>query len=184
MKQYITIEDLMELDDYKRDRLNDLWVPKKHDLAAAFLCKDAENNEYDIFEFVIGQVIIGEARSGYHMTLMNLEGIRSWGAATQDSPEEDGEEAPAEEEFSEEDFCFEYERPDVYSKSDCLPLLNIGQMLELLKKCGYGNGSFYASIGNDGGGVGREINDYESYGLDYEDEELCNALWSAVKEVL
>lgn len=185
MKQYITLEDLMELTQYQRDRLNDLWMPKKYDLAAAFLCKDAENNEYDIFEFVIGHVNIGETRSGYHMTLMNLESIRSWGSAAEETSEETSEEISDEDEFNEEDFCFEYERPDVYSKNDCLPLLNIGQMLEMLKKCGYGNGSLYANIADDSrNGVGREIMQYEEYGMDYENEELCDALWNAIKEVL
>jgi len=186
MKQHITLQDLAELSDYQRDRLNSLWMPQKYDLAAAFLCKDAESNEYDIFEFVVGNISISEGRSGCHMTLMNLEAIRSWGAEI----EEASYEAAALEEFCEdetveEDFYFEYERPDVYSKSDCLPLLNIGQMLELLKRCGYGEGNFYASLQKDGrNGVGREIADYESYGMDYENVELCDALWMAVKEIL
>lgn len=185
MKQHITVEELMELAPYQRDRLNDLWIPRKYDLAAAFICKDAENNEYDIFEYVIGHVNVEESRSGYHMTLVNMESIRSLVSAQEEANDESINVDPAEDEFKEEDFCFEYERPDIYSKNDCLPLLNIGQMLEILKKCGYGNGKFYTNIDSDGKtGIGREIAEYESYGMDYENEELCNALWSAVKEVL
>lgn len=183
MKQHITVENLMELTEYQRDRLNDLWTPQKYDLAAGFLCKDAENNEYDIFEFVIGNVNIGETRSGYYMTIMNLEALRSWG--TQEDTEGNEEEADMEE-YNEEDFIFEYERPDIYSKGDCMPLLGIGQMIEILNKCGYGNGNFYINFQKetDGYGVGRNIEEYIDFGTDYNGEELCDALWEAVKEVL
>ncbi len=105
MKQHITIENLMELTEYQKDRLNDLWTPQRYDLAAGFLCKDVENNEYDIFEFVIGHVNIGETRSGYYMTLMNLEALRGWG--NQEQTEVDEEEIDTEE-YNEEDFIFEY----------------------------------------------------------------------------
>jgi hypothetical protein len=185
MKQNITIENLMELTEYQKDRLNDLWIPKKYDLAAGILCKDAENNEYDVFEFVIGRVNIRETRSGYHMTLMNLEALRSWG--DQEDTEEEEEEVEVDmEEYNEEDFMFEYERPDVYGKGDCMPLLSIGQMLEFLSKCGYGNGNFYVNCQKEtnGWGVGRDIEQYIDFGTDQNGEELCDALWAAVKEAL
>jgi hypothetical protein len=187
MKQYITIEDLNGLNSYQRDRLNDIWIPQRYDLAAGYLCTDAENNKYDIFEFVIGHVNITEGRAGYHMTLVNLEAMKGWGAA---SGKEEEEEAASEEvnfdDFDEEDFSFEYERPDVYGKSDCMPLLNIGQMLELLAKCGYGNGNFYASLdkGNNEYGVGRDAAQFIDFGMDFKGDELCDALWAAVKEAL
>ncbi len=183
MKQCITLEDIKELTEYQRDRLNDLWTPRRYDLAAAFLCKDAENNEYDIFEFVIGHVNIGETRSGYYMTLMNLEALRTWrdqGDAAETEEEVDMEE------YNEEDFIFEYERPDVYSKGDCLPLLNIGQMLEILQKCQYGKNGFYVNLSKAANGfsLGKDIEQYIDYGTDYDGEELCDVLWTAVKEVL
>ncbi|KUO69305.1 MAG: hypothetical protein APF77_16055 [Clostridia bacterium BRH_c25] len=181
MKHHITIENLMELSEYQRDRLNDLWTPQRYDLAAGFLCKDAENNEYDVFEFVLGHVSIKETGSGYYMTLMNLEALRSWGAQ-----EDTAEEEADMEEYSEEDFIFEYERPDVYSKGDCMPLLNIGQMLEILNKCGYGGGNFYVNFrkGNNDWAIGRDIEQYIDYGTDYNEEELCDVLWTAVKEAI
>lgn len=182
MKQHITIENLMELTEYQRDRLNSLWIPQQYDLAAGFLCKDAENNEMDIFEFVIGHVNIGEKRAGYYMTLMNLEALRNWGIQEDETKEETNEE----EEYNEEDFTFEYERPDIYSKGDCLPLLSIGQMIEILNKCGYGKGSFYINYQKETNGyaVGRDIEQYIDFGTDYNEEELCDALWTAVKETL
>lgn len=184
MKQHITIENLMELNEYQRDRLNDLWIPQRFDLAAGFLCKDAENNEYDIFEFVIGHLNIGEARYGYNMTFMNLEALRGWANHEQNAQEE--EEQIDLEEYNEEDFVFEYERPDIYNKTDCLPLLNIGQMMEILKKCGYGNGSFYANFRKDTNSceIGRDIEQYVDFGTDHNGEELCDILWAAVKEAL
>lgn len=183
MKQHITVENLMELNEYQRDRLNDLWTPEKYDLAAGFLCKDAENNEFDIFEFVVGHVNIRETRSGYYITLMNLEALRVWG--NQADAGETEEEVDMEE-YNEEDFIFEYERPDMYGKGDCLPLLNIGQMLEILQKCDYGKGSFYVNLGKDTNGcdVGRAVEQYVDFGPDYNEQELCDALWAAVKEAL
>jgi len=182
MKQHITVENLMELNEYQRDRLNSLWNPGRYDLAVGFLCKDAENNEYDIFPFVIGHMSIIETRSGYSMTLMNLEALRGWRAQEEEAQEETG----AEEEFSEEDFIYEYERPDIYNKEDCLPLLNIGQMIEILNKCAYGKGSFYINLLKDpmDCSIGRNIEEYIDYGTDYSGEELCDVLWTAIKEAL
>ena len=182
IKNYITLEDLSELNEFQRNRLRSLWIPKKYDLAAGFLCKDAESNEYDIFEFVVGHVNIAETRSGYSMTLVNIEAIRGLSVK-----EGEGQEAADEEtEYCEEDFIFEYERPDIYCKEDCLPLFNIGQMLEILNKCGYGNGDFYVSFMRNTKEceIGRDIEQYIDYGPDYIGEELCDVLWTAVKEIL
>jgi len=73
---------------------------------------------------------------------------------------------------------------ELYTKGDCLPLLNIGQMIELLEE----------------GKMATEIIDIKSprglfntyfvwYGngdfpKKYEANELCNALWQAVKQIL
>lgn len=186
MKQRITLEDLTGLTEYQRDRLNDLWEPQRYDVAAGFLCMDAENNKYDIFEFVVGHVNIREARAGYHMTLINLEALRSMKEQEEAAEEEENAEEVNFDEFDEEDFTFEYERPDIYNKSDCIPLLTIGQMFEILKKCGYGNGSFYADFDKDRNeaGVGRDIEQFIDFGMDFTGEELCNALWEAVKDTL
>ncbi|HYE83045.1 MAG TPA: hypothetical protein VEG39_12885 [Clostridia bacterium] len=185
MNQRITIENLLELSEYQRDRLRDLWIPQIYDLASGFLCKDAENNKYDIFEFTIGHVSIRETGRGYHMTLVNLEALRSLRAQEDTAIEEESEEVNMEE-FTEEDFTFEYERPDIYSKSDCMPLLSIGQMFEILNKCGYGSGNFYVNQRkeNNDWGIGRDIEQYIDYGADYNEKELCDTLWTALKEIL
>lgn len=188
MKQRITIEDLTDLSKYQRDRLNELWTPQRYDLAAGFLCMDAETNKYDVFEFVIGHVNIRETRSGYYMTLINLEalrGLRDQGD-TATGEEENIEEEVDIDEYNEEDFVFEYERPDIYSKGDCMPLLSIGQMFEILNKCGYGNGNFYTNFNKAKNeyGIGKDIEQFIDYGTDFNDEELCDALWGAVKEML
>lgn len=182
MKQRITIENLMELTEYQRDRLNEFWVPQRFDTAVGFLCKDAESNEYDIFEFVIGHVILRESRAGYSMTLINLEALREL-KKQEEAPEEEEVDM---EEFFEEDFVFEYQRPDLYSKADCLPLLSIGQMLEILNKCGYGNGNFYVNFRKDNKKceIGRDIEQYQDLGIDNNGEELCDILWNTLKEIL
>jgi hypothetical protein len=58
MKQHITIEDLSQLSSGQKERLRYLWVPKKYDLAYAEICKNAQYDEYDKYEFVIGRVDI------------------------------------------------------------------------------------------------------------------------------
>jgi len=56
-----------------------------------------------------------------------------------------------------------------------LPLLNIGQMIELLPLCYSGEGKYWTST------------DYDKpshFGIWWEGEELCDALWKEVKEEL
>jgi hypothetical protein len=59
-------------------------------------------------------------------------------------------------------------------------------MIEMLNKCGYGKGSFYINYQKETNGyaVGRDIEQYIDFGTDYNGEELCDVLWTAVKEAL
>jgi hypothetical protein len=63
------------------------------------------------------------------------------------------------------------EECDTYNKDDCLPLLSIGQMIELLVNTGIKH--------HDCGWISAWNVD-----IDFEGKELCDALWQAVKAVL
>ncbi len=191
MKQRITIDNLLELSPSQKDRLNSIWIPDVYDLAAAYICRDAENEIYDIIEFVIGDIILQEAygRKFVNITLRNIKSMYD------DDNTADDEELPNEEaeyELQNLDIDLENVHMDFVNKNDCLPLLNIGQMMKILKEQGYGSGSFYIDINsnndinsdNQNCGLGREITQFLSYGRDFEGIEICDALWDAVKAVL
>jgi hypothetical protein len=62
-----------------------------------------------------------------------------------------------------------------------LPLLSIGQMIELLHTKSI---SVYGGIVGNKAGVGASPGDYFYEGFDYEAEELTDALWEAVKRTI
>jgi hypothetical protein len=90
------------------------------------------------------------------------------------------------EENDDEELTFEYSEPDQYfSKEDCLPVLNIGQMIEMLSRVKYGQDGFSIFlpparkiVGDSGSKV---VNSTE---MEFEEEELCDALWNALVEFL
>ncbi len=105
----------------------------------------------------------------------------------EDDINDDFDEEDINDDFDEDDeFDFNYSEPDQYfGKADCLPLLSIGQMIEMLNSLKFGNDGFHISIpsskrliGDPGCTVTNRVE------LEYEEEELCDALWSALKEHL
>lgn len=110
-------------------------------------------------------------------------------ANSPDSPQND--EASDEEDYYEDDgetedgFEMEYTRPGFFNKEDCIPLLNIGQIIELLQRFDYGNGDFYliASTGEVGCEMGKNASTWEDY-RNYESRELCDVLWELLKAAL
>ncbi|OPZ86178.1 MAG: hypothetical protein BWY74_03719 [Firmicutes bacterium ADurb.Bin419] len=142
MKRNITKEDIAALNDSQKVSLRELWLPEKYDLAIAYICKNAETEEYDEIDFVVGDIHLYHN----HITLIDIRRPRN---EKDDALEEDDESSTLsadddqsselEEEFesidsddSEDevfdedlDFEFAYERPTTFSKEDCLPLLSI-----------------------------------------------------------
>jgi hypothetical protein len=78
--------------------------------------------------------------------------------------------------------CLISEKPETFKKKQRFPLLTIGQMIEFLDEqdkilcIDYGS-SYVSEMGQTNW---RVIFDESQY----EDDELCDALWEAVKEVL
>ncbi|MFZ5354894.1 MAG: hypothetical protein ACOZCL_19510 [Bacillota bacterium] len=184
MKQHITVDDLLQLDASQRDALNNLWLPELYDLAVAYVCRDAENDVYDLVEVVVGEIIVQQSygKKFYNITIRNLKGMSD----VKPDENESFEDEEVDFEADEESFELIDTVPEYFNKNDCMPILNIGQMIRILRDNGYGEGSFYLDIKNkeDISGVGREITQYVSYGRDFESNELCDALWEAVKTLL
>lgn len=98
------------------------------------------------------------------------------------NPEEEESEG---EECGDEDFEFDYEQPGAFNKEDCVPLLNIGQMIEILQRYNFGKYDFYLvantyEIGCELGKTNTAWNNRQ----DWEPGELCDVLWESVKAIL
>ncbi|NLN65678.1 MAG: hypothetical protein GX144_09780 [Clostridiaceae bacterium] len=173
MKQFITPEQLLMLNNAQKVNLLDMWLPQVNTLAMARVCTDVINDEYDNIVFVIGEVLVTEG----HGNLV----LRRYKLLDESSFEENDELSENKEEFEPE-----YIEPGQYfSKEDCLPVFSIGQLIELLNRVRYGQDGFQISIPP----IRRMIGDkgftvINSNELEYEEEELCDILWNALVECL
>ena len=210
MKMHITLEDLAQLTENQKLRLSELWKPEKYDLAAASVCKDAENEEYDVFEFVVGNAFLDTYKRVFLMDIKapdidinesdadeseisenvenSTEDVSTFGSAlkSMESPFMDEEETAENDEDFEPEFETDYTRPTCFNKGECCPLLNIGQMIELLQRKNFGEGDFYmtASTADVGCELGKNAASWDRYGSDYEGKELCDVLWALTKTIL
>ena len=184
MKQHITPEDLLKLNGSQVLNLRDMWMPKPNTMAMARICKDVINDEYDTIVFVIGEVIVQE-----HSTRLVLRRLVPAGDIDMDQdlelPEGNGDDMELSEGNGDEEFSFEYSEPDqFFSKDDCLPVLNIGQIIEMLNHVKW-PGRFLdiypARKKNVGDSGSKVVNSTE---MEFEEEELCDALWNALVEFL
>lgn len=173
MKQHITPEQLLALSEGQKANLLDLWMPEANTMAMARICKDVINDEYDNIIFVIGEILVEEGRGDLMLRRYKLLDD-SFFEENKDLFENEGE------------FELEYSEPEQYfSKKDCLPVLSIGEMIALLNKIKYGQDGFDISIPpqrrivGDKGFVVVGTNE-----LEYEEDELCDALWNVLVEQL
>lgn len=206
MKRNITKEDLATLSDSQKVSLRELWLPEKYDLAVAYICKNAETEEYDEIEFVVGNLLLHHN----HITLIDIrrpkdekdedvDGESSLKSSVfnndanesdLDEEEEENEdeiEEELDEDFSDEDFEFAYEQPTTFSKEDCLPLLSITQMIEILDRKNFKDVNFYLSTSYDDKAceIGNTNSALEDYGNTHDESaELCDVLWEIIKQLL
>ncbi len=209
MKLMITQKQLDELSSEQKQNLCDLWIPNLYDAAVATVCVDAAEEKYGQITFVIGGITI---LKNYNLLLFDLKYLpeqkirilqdnnsesndsdnidENNEIENDESPEmnvNDEEEDDIEGDFSfDEDFSFEFQRPESFSKQECLPLLNIGQMLDILSRKNFGQCNFSLSVAID--------EDYIEIAKDNfvqddaiensENIELCDVLWKAVKALL
>lgn len=91
------------------------------------------------------------------------------------------------EDFSfDEDFDFQFQRPESFNKEDCVPLLDIGQMIDILQRKNFGECAFSLSVSFDDNSleIGKDNFSGDSYGTDSDNSELCDILWLSVKALL
>lgn len=206
MKLRITDKDLEELSVEQKQNLCDLWIPHAYDVAVANVCVDAAEEKYAQITFAIGGLNITKHND---MILYDMKFMpdKLFIKSSEDSSEGDTypenqknsdepEDIPVEPEdtlnddFSEdfsidEDFSFEFQRPESFNKQECLPLLDIGQMIDILKRKNFGECSFSLSVAFDDKTFDMGKTAFtEIYSDDNKDCELCDILWLSLKAVL
>ncbi|MGI6085287.1 MAG: hypothetical protein ACOYIF_07545 [Acetivibrionales bacterium] len=136
MKHNITVEDLNSLTFSQKQTLNSFWLPEKYDRAVASVCTDVENDVYESLEFVIGDIILS------HGTTITIKRLRMADEIVI------SEEPPAEGEESSEEAFYDcsFDPGDYFLKENCMPLLNIGQLIELIRKTKAGHDGFSLDI--------------------------------------
>lgn len=180
MKQYVTPDQILALNGTQRANLMDLWLPEVNTLAMARICKDVINDEYDNIVFVIGEIIVTEGRNSLVLRRYRLVDETLFAS----EPVENEEEIePAEDD---EEFEPQYSEPEQYfNKADCFPLPGIGQLIEWLGHTRYGQDGFDISIPAVRKLPGdKDFTVMNKNELEYEEEELCDALWNALVECL
>ena len=162
MKLRITRDDIAHLTSTQKINLRRLWVPKLYEIALASVCVNVETDQYAEFEFSIGSVLM---RPNGAMQLKDLRAVDGY------TP------------FDEEER--EYEDPVSFSKEDCLPLLSIGEMIDMMQNVNFRNFHFYLLAGT--GVTGCEVGHFRSALKDkiltegYQSEELCDVLWHMIQ---
>jgi len=204
LKKHITKDDVSQLTQEQKQHLRQLWLPEKYDLSLAYVCKNAETEELDEIEFVVGKitlintrVILSDLRSINDNESDESEPESSLSDSNVKNFQEDNfgeDETTLEayddsfEENDEEDYDFEslYQRPTTFVKEDCLPLLSIGQMIEILTRSNYKSIDFYllADSGEIGCELGNKAFNLSGYESDFDSKEFCDVLWDCVKKVL
>lgn len=175
MKQNLNIADLNDLTESQKQTLRDYWMPEENDLVVAYICKNVETEEYDEIVFVVGDVLVEEERRHNGVTLRRLRLL-------DDSFYEENRQLFENEGSYDMEYC---EPEEYFSKADCLPLLSIGQLIDLLRKTKFGRDGFNIEIP----ALGDQLID-EAFILNaryydnYDGNELCDVLWAALKAML
>lgn len=86
------------------------------------------------------------------------------------------------EESDEGNFDYCLDQPYCFNKEDCLPILSIGQMIDILYRNNFGKYDFYLYAGTYE--IGCELGKSGSAWNDCEQAELCDVLWESVKAIL
>lgn len=206
MRLRITQKELDELTSEQMKNLCELWIPHVYDVAVANLCVNAEEEVYEKLTFVVGgiQLVRHHSMILFDFKYMpddkanqseDIEVVDSAHPEAGDSAlikeadgtqPEDEEDMSLPEDFMEEDFEFEFQRPTSFSKEDCLPLLDIGQMIDLLDRKGYGQGDFYltATIGDYTCDMGIHDSVGGNFDPNNKESDLLQVLWESVKALL
>jgi hypothetical protein len=212
VKQFITPEDLSELSESQKMNLRDMWMPAVNTIACASICKDVINEEYEDIVFVIGEIIVQEGSRNLILRRLRLvddaiieDELIEDGSGDQDIEDEilgssnditeisdengdisSDSDSDVEDSYDDDEFEFEFLEPEQYfSREDCLPLLSIGEIIEILGGLKFGQDGFTVSIPSSKRLIGEQgYTVTNSVELEHEEDELCDALWSVLKEFL
>jgi hypothetical protein len=195
MKMHITRDDLNKLTETQKRRLSELWKPEKYDLVAAYICKDADNEEYDVFEFVIGSIMLDNYA---HIYLNDIKAPEL--SSDQQDGDTEGDDSDLTDENADSDtdqiiedepddellLDLSYSRPICFNKEECVPLVNIGQMIDILQRNNFGDGDFFVSVSTSeiGCELGKNTSNFNMYGFNHDNQELCDVLWELLKTIL
>jgi len=212
MKFHVTKEDLSQLSQSQRLKLSYMWKPEMYDLAIGYVCIDAIDDKYQPYEFVVGDleiynrdnILLYDIRAIEDKT---LEEDAKESDEASDFSEENSDDAYNDEENSEDNYetddssenfsdeSSEHEadttidqliRPSSFNKENCLPVLNIGQMIDLLQRLNFGNCEFFltAEIEDFFCEIGKNNTTWNGFGTSSGQCELCDVLWEAIKALL
>ena len=170
MKQRLSIADIENLSFGQQERLREIWVPERYDIAVSKVITNAETEEYRWIEFAIGEigvtpedVILGDLRI--------TDGF---------SKIHSGE--------SEDSDDFYLQEPASFRKSESLPLLTVGQMISMLNLLDKRKYHFYLLSGDDK--FACEIGDFNSemkagiLSKTNLKDDLVDVLWVLLKTIL
>lgn len=176
MKQNISIEDLNSLNPSQKQTLNSFWLPARYDRVVASVCKDVENDIYENLDFVVGEIILSESGT---ITLRRLRLQEEMVIDEENSLDDETE-------FDEEAYDMaEFDAGDYFLKENCLPLLNIGQLIHYIRCTKAGQDGFSLDI--------PPVNDVlleqdfiinDRFGEVDKAEELVDLLFRVLKEQL
>ena len=171
MKRRTTVEDVLTLSPAQRVNLHRVWKPLKYDIAIASVCTDIENDIWSTIEFTVGEVKMSASGHCLLFDLRYLENLYQMGKTTEDT---DGE--------------GEFDAYISFNYDDCLPLLDIGQMIEILQYVNLNKYHFYMIAGD--GTFGCELGSYNSamkgaiLKNGYNEAEFIDLIWGIIKSIL
>jgi len=217
MKLRITQKELDTLTFEQKQNLCDLWIPNLYDVVVATVCIDAAEEKFGQITYVIGGIkllkhhdmllydlkfmpdeqlkIQEEEDYSDNIASDRIDGIENISEndsevnqENEENQEQEETDEDLEQEFTfDEDFNFEFQRPESYSKQDCVPLLDIGQMIDILKRRNFGQGGFYLSATFDDFVFETGKDDFSNNTIFDQNStncELCDILWESVKALL
>ena len=206
MKLRITRKELDDLTFDQKQNLCDLWIPNLYDVAVATVCIDAAEEKFGQITYVIGGIkllrhhdmllsdlkfmpdeqlkIQEEENYSDNIASDRIDGIED---LSESEKVEENEDETLQDFSFDEDFNFEFQRPESYLKQDCVPLLDVGQMMDILERKNFGQGGFYlsATIDDYVFEMGKDdISSNDIFNQSSKNCELCDILWESVKAIL
>lgn len=192
MKTRVSVDGVLALDEGQRRSLRILWTPQLCDVAVALVCRDVERDLYEPIVFAVGEIsvtrhgtILGNLAYDAMTAIVEPEGFEEGGQEDLGSQSDEGFSKPSErsaesevedaEGHAEEELRLPFAGGS-FPKEECLPLLDIGQMIAILVQRHY---SYRIHLEATPERVACTVD-----GEDYGPDELCDALWEAVRALL